>query len=297
MKTDLLKAWIKASRPPFYIATLVPLTIGWVLAAKGRDWHPGRFLLVNLAAFAVHMATNLINDYFDHLHGTDAGQSIGGSRVIQEGLLSLNALKKAIFFLYSFAAAIAFYLMGTLDLWLMLPMLLFSLFSSVFYVAPPIRYGYHGLGELFVGVNMGPIMVVGTYWVFAGKVDWIPFCVSIPIALMVAAILYYQSLPDMETDRKVGKRTLAVRFGRSGAFIGLTIFWGLIYLSILFLVFAETISPLALASLATLPLFVRLLVIIRKTKDWKDLDQHGRYVRILYFLNGCIIIAALLLKK
>jgi 1,4-dihydroxy-2-naphthoate octaprenyltransferase len=294
MNRERIKAWYKASRPPFYIATLIPLTLGWVLAVKGKDWRPERFLLVNLAAFAVHMATNLVNDYFDHLHGTDAGLSIGGSRVIQEGLLSLTALRNAILFLYSLAAAVAFYLMGTLNLWLMLPMLLFSLFSSIFYVAPPIRYGYHGLGELFVGINMGPIMVVGTYWVFAGKVDWTPFYVSIPVALMVAAILYYQSLPDMETDRGVGKRTFAVRLGRTGAFNGLIILWGLIYLSVLSLVLMGVVPSIAFVSLLTIPLFIKLLTLVKKTGNWVDLDRHGKYVRMLYFLNGCILILALL---
>jgi 1,4-dihydroxy-2-naphthoate octaprenyltransferase len=296
MKIDFLNAWIKASRPPFYVATLIPLTIGWVLAVKGKEWHWGRFFLVNLAAFSVHMATNLINDYFDHLQGADAGKSIGGSRVIQEGTLSLAALRNAILFLYSIAAAVGFYLMGTLNLWAMFPMLLFSLFSSIFYVAPPVRYGYHGLGELFVGINMGPIMVVGTYWVFAGRVDWTPFFISIPIALMVAVILYYQSLPDMETDRVVGKKTLAVRLGKSGAYAGLIVFWSLIYLSILILVFAGLLPWFASVSLLTLFLFIRLINIIRRTTNWVDLDQHGKYVRMLYFFNGCIIIIALIAK-
>jgi 1,4-dihydroxy-2-naphthoate octaprenyltransferase len=296
MNRQHLSAWIKASRPPFYIATLIPLTIGWILAVKGKDWHWGRFLLVNLAAFSVHMATNLINDYFDHLQGADAGKSIGGSRVIQEGMLSLTTLRNAILFLYSIAAAVGFYLMGTLNLWAMFPMLLFSLFSSIFYVAPPVRYGYHGLGELFVGINMGPIMVAGTYWVFAGRLDWTPFFISIPIALMVAVILYYQSLPDMETDRVVGKKTVAVRLGRSGAFAGLILFWGLIYLSILILILAGLLPRFAFLSLLTLPIFLRLIIIITRTDNWVDLDQHGKYVRMLYFFNGCIIIAALLLK-
>lgn len=290
-----LKAWIKASRPPFYIATLIPLTLGWILAAKGNPWSPSRFFLVNLAAFAVHMATNLVNDYFDHLQGADAGKSIGGSRVIQEGMISLTALRNAILFLYSVGAAVGFYLIGTLNLWAMFPMLLFSLFSSIFYVAPPIRYGYHGLGELLVGINMGPIMVAGTYWVFSGRLDWNPLWVSVPIALMVASILYYQSLPDMETDRAVGKKTLAVRLGPNGAFVGLIVLWGLIYLSNLLLTLTGTLSWIGFLSLLTLPVFLKLINRMRKTSNRVELDRHGKYVRILYFLNGGILIAAVLM--
>ncbi|MFH1092414.1 MAG: prenyltransferase, partial [Pseudomonadota bacterium] len=82
---DHCKAWYQASRPPFYVATLIPLILGLVLAHKlTGEWRLGRFLLLNLGAFMVHLATNLANDLFDHALGADAGESIGGSRVIQQ---------------------------------------------------------------------------------------------------------------------------------------------------------------------------------------------------------------------
>src|SRR5208282_3236906 len=125
--------------------------------------------------------TNLANDYFDHMIGADSGVSIGGSRVIQEGKLSVPALLRAIVGLYAAACLLAFYLMFTLHLFIIFPLVLFAFLSSLFYVAPPVRYGYHGLGELFVGINMGPIMVVGTYWVITGQPAWKPLYISIPI--------------------------------------------------------------------------------------------------------------------
>ncbi len=289
-----LKAWIKASRPPFYIATVIPLTIGWILAGKSGNWHVGRFLLINLGAFMIHMATNLVNDFADHLQGADAGESIGGSRVIQEGAISLRSLEWAIALLYSSAAVVAFYLMGTLHLWPMLPVLLFSFFSSLFYVTPPIRYGYYGLGELFVGLNMGPVMVVCTYWATSLRVDWIPLYVSIPIGFMVASILYYQSLPDMKTDTAIGKRTLAVRLGRRGAFAGLVLFWVTIYMTILILILTGILAWPAFASLLTLPIFVKMIRIVKRTADCVELNQYGKYVRMLYFFNGLVIILTLL---
>lgn len=289
------KAWFQASRPPFFIATLIPLTIGWILAAQKGSWHTWRFLLVVLGALMVHLATNMSNDYFDHLQGTDAGESIGGSRVIQEGKISPNALAMAIVLSYCVASLIASYLVITLNLWAMLPILLLALFSSIFYVAPPIRYGYHGLGELFVGINMGPIMVIGSYWVIAGKPGWEPFYISLPMGLMVAAILYYQSLPDMKTDAAAGKNTLAVLLGKKRAFEAFIILWITIYLSILVLVISGLLSCFAFASLATSPIFIRLLGIIKRTQDWVHLDQYGNYVRMLYFFNGLVIVISLLL--
>ena len=294
MKGQNWRAWVKASRPPFYMATLIPLTIGWVLAAKATGWLLGRFLLVNLAAVMVHMATNLVNDYYDYLQGVDSGESIGGSRVLQEGTISLQALRRAILFLYGGATAIGLYLVMTLDLWAMVPCLVFAVLSSYFYTAPPVRYGYYGLGELLVGINMGPLMVTCTYWTFSGRPDWVPLCISVPIGLMVASILYYQSLPDMRTDALTGKRTLAVRLGKRGAFIGLILDWGVIYLSIFILILTDYLPRLALLSFLSVPLFVKLIRIVQGTSDWVELDKHGKYVRILYLLNGCAIIAALL---
>lgn len=293
MKGDRIKAWIQASRPPFFVATLIPLFVGWVLA-RDAGFQLVRFLLVVLASFMVHLATNLANDYFDYVEGTDSGESIGGSRVIQEGKLSPASLVRAIVGLYVLACLVAFYLMTTLDLFVIFPLVLFAFLSSLFYVAPPVRYGYHGLGELFVGINMGPIMVVGTYWVMAGSPAWKPFYVSIPIGLMVASILYYQSLPDMKTDLDAGKHTLALKLGKRGALLGLVIFFALIYGSIIALVILDVLSWIAGFCLLGIPLFIKLTALIGETGNWVLLDRYGKFVRMLYFINGCAIIGGLL---
>lgn len=293
MTGTTLNAWIQASRPQFYVATLVPLVIG-LLLARGEGWKPGLFVVVLVGSLAVHLATNIANDYFDYVEGTDSGEAIGGSRVIQEGKIAPGTLIKALIILYGVAFAAAFYIMITRDLMAMAPLVVFSFLSSVFYVAPPIRYGYHGLGELFVGINMGPIMVVGTYWTLAGSPAWRPFWVSLPVGLMVASILYYQSLPDMRTDFRAGKYTLAVKLGRAGAIRGLQVFFCLIYASIVTLVLTGMLSFPSLLCLFTLPILAKLLGIVRRTEDWVLLDQHGKYVRILYFLNGIAIILGIL---
>ncbi len=292
MKTGRMRAWIQASRPPFFIATLIPLLTGWVLA-RDAGLHPGRFFLVVLASFMVHLATNLANDYFDYLEGTDSGESIGGSRVIQEGKLTPRSLLRAITVLYGLAGLIAFSLMTALHLFIMLPLVLFAFLSSLFYVAPPVRYGYHGLGELSVGINMGPLMVVGTYWVMTGHPAWAPLYVSLPIGLMVASILYYQSLPDMLTDLKAGKYTLALKLGKRGAYLGLILFFVLIYASIMLLLLSGLLSRMAVFCLLGIPPLFKLMSLVRRTDDWVMLDRYGKYVRMVYFINGCAILAAL----
>ncbi len=291
MNKAMVRAWLQASRLPFYVATFIPLFLGWILAIKtGSPARPGRFLLVFLGSLMVHLLTNLANDYFDHLVGTDAGEAIGGSRVIQEGKISPKTMWRVIITLYIFAFAIAFIIIFGFKLYLLAIPIFFAAFSSYFYVAPPIRYGYYGLGELFVGINMGPIMVVGTYWVIKGQPEWAPLFISIPIGLMVASILYYQSLPDMKTDEAAGKRTLAVKLGKTGAFWGLILFFVCIYLSIFLLIVCGFLSWYSLVFCVSIPIFVKLIRIVVKTDDWVLLDQYGKYVRIIYFINGVAII-------
>jgi 1,4-dihydroxy-2-naphthoate octaprenyltransferase len=284
------KAWIQASRPPFFIATLIPLSAGAVAAGKQGAFRLLPFVLVLFASFLVHFATNIVNDYFDHLQGTDAGDAIGGSRVLQDGKITMPELRKAILLLYSSASVIGVGLSLWLHLWAILPLMAFAAFSSLFYVAPPIRYGYHGLGEVFVGINMGPVMVLGCTWVLLGRVDWSSLPVSIPLGLMVSLILFYQSIPDIDTDQKTGKRTLAVRLGKKKALASLWVYWALIYLSIAVLITRNDLSPVAWFSFLTSPLLIRLWLLIRKEKEWQRLDLFGKYIRVFYFINGLIII-------
>lgn len=296
LSNDRLKAWYQASRPPFYIATVIPLVLGWVLAVQDAgEWRFGRFFLVNLGAFMVHLATNLADDLFDHILGADAGDSIGGSRVVQEGKITLGQLAWSLVILYSAALVIAAALIkssGQAGLW---GFVVFAALSSLFYVAPPIKYGYRGLGELSVFINMGLIMVGGAYWVQAEAWNWKVIWPAIPVGLMVANILYFQSLPDMATDEKAGKITLAVRLGKEGAEAAFKAWWIITYISIILLNMIGMAGLLAWACLLTIPLYLKTARLIHETEDWLDLDAHGHLVRKLYMTNGVIIILSVII--
>ena len=131
MNREALHHWIQASRPPFFIATFIPLAAGWILAGRLGAWRPWRMLLVLLGSFMVHLATNLADDYFDHLQGTDDGLSIGGSRVIQEGKIAPRTILKVVILLYALAFGIALSTMAALDLWGLTPFVLLAWFFRV----------------------------------------------------------------------------------------------------------------------------------------------------------------------
>lgn len=297
--TTHFKDWWQAARPPFYIATLIPLALGFVAAIKsGAQARPGLFALVLLGSFVVHMATNMANDLFDHIQGVDAGPNIGGSRVIQEGKIAPKDLSAALFILYTLglvSAIVIIDLSGRPVLW---GLVIFAALSSIFYVAPPVKYGHRALGELFVFINMGLIMVAGTFLAVGGVWGRGVLALAIPVGLMVAGILYYQSLPEIETDLAAGKKTLANVLGKEKAAFLFVLWWPLVWLLMLNLWLSGLAAwPVCLAP-ATAPLHCRAISKIREAGkgDWLPLDQHGHLVRKLYFLNGILLIAGVALK-
>ena len=141
----------------------------------------------------------------------------------------------------------------------LLPIGAAGVFLGYFYTARPIQYGYRGVGELLVGVLLGPLSVMGAYFVQTQRFGIAVFLASIPIGLLVALILYINEFPDYEADRAVNKRHLVVRLGRKRASRGYLLIMAGIYLSVIIPV-ALTIFPLiALLILLTLPIGINAI--------------------------------------
>jgi len=261
--------WFRAFRAPFLIASVIPVFLGGVLAVVVGDPYGERvvglarqlslelFLLTLVGAISVHLATNMLNDNFDFRSGNDLAVKhqnpfAGGGRVLTTGALNVNAhLGVALGFL-ALGSLIGIYLVAQTSLTL-LWIGLVGVFVAVFYVAPPVRLAHRGLGELFVGLSFGPLVVMGTYFVQTMRWDWGPFFLSIAFGLLVAAILWINEFPDVEADLSVGKRTLMARLGyeRSvGVYFYLIAF---AYLLVLVAVIAAEVPPTTLLVLLTLP--------------------------------------------
>jgi len=295
MTEGKLRAWYQASRPPFFVATLIPLLLGGAVAHSEGCWNTVRWLVVLLACFLVHLGTNLANDYFEYGTGADEGDSIGGSRVLQEGKITPGEIRNALVVLYTAAFLCGVWIVWVSRVWWLPFVMIFAFFSSLFYTAPPVKYGYRGLGEVFVGVNMGPVMVAGTAAALTGHFVPRAFWLSIPIGLMVALILYYQSLSDIEADRMVGKLTLAARLGRRGSAWGFRLFVAATLLSIILLVMRGSLHEFAFVSLITIAPAYSVDRMICRTSDWKDLHDRGGAVRMFYLFNGTILFLSVML--
>jgi 1,4-dihydroxy-2-naphthoate octaprenyltransferase len=293
---SFLGPWWQASRPSFYIATIFPLVLGLILAMDER-YGPGDvsisvFIMILVASFLVHLATNICNDYFEHRKGIDKKDTIGGSRVLQEGKISPRQIMVAIFICYAAAFVLALFIVGkNYFLW---GLVVFAALSSFFYVAPPVRYGHRALGELMVFLNMGLIMVVGTFIALKGSMDHIREVIAIafPTSFMVASILYFQSLPEIETDLKAGKKTLANSLGKEKAGFLYLLWYPAVWLVMLILYLTDKLSPLFILGLLSFPLHLVAHGRILKAKDWLLLDKSGYLVKLLYIINNLAVILA-----
>ncbi|MDR0355166.1 MAG: UbiA family prenyltransferase [Deltaproteobacteria bacterium] len=297
-KSLRLKDWFQASRPTFFVATLVPLFLGLV-ASIGTDGEgAGRillFILILLASFLVHLATNLANDLFDHQQGVDTKETLGGSRVIQEGRITPEQIKKALAICYLAAFALAIIIVRTdRILW---GMIIFAAFSSFFYVCPPIRYGHRALGEIFVFLNMGLIMTAGTFYALTKIPDPKLLALALPVALGVANILYFQSLPEIVSDAEKGKKTLAGLLGKERAALVQLLWWPLVWLMMVNLWLAELAAWPALLGVVCLPLHILVMRRIYRAENWEELDKSGILIRLMYLITGVLLISGVCLAK
>lgn len=205
-----------ATRLPFLTATIVPVGLGGVVAARDGQFAWGWWLLCLLAGVAAHLAINVINDVADADSGSDGANVTptpfsGGSRVIQYGLVSRRTMAATATGLYAVAGAIGLLLAVTRSLSLLWVGAL-ALVLGYGYTARPFRFVHRGLGEPVVALGFGPIMAAGTYLAVTREFSWEAVYVSLPVGLLTAMILYVNQIPDRIADAATGKRTLIVRW-------------------------------------------------------------------------------------
>ena len=212
-------------RIPFLQATIIPVVLGGVIAwqsSAGKLFHWDLFLLTILGASLIHIATNMLNDYFDYKSGNDLmvkhqNPFAGGGRILTAGLISPSKHLAVSLSSLVIGCMIGFYLVFAQGLPMLFWLGLVGVISAYFYVGPPLKLAYRGVGEIIVGLNFGPIMTLGSYYVQTGS--WSvaaltePFLASLPIGLLIAAVLWINEFPDVDADRAVGKKTLVLRLG------------------------------------------------------------------------------------
>ena len=210
------QVWLLAARPKTLPAAASGVITGTALAWRDGHFRLGPALAALGVALLLQIGSNLANDVFDFERGADTTDRQGPMRVTQARLLTPTQVKIGMSVVFAAAALLGLYL-ASVSSWNVIWLGVAAILSAVAYTGGPFPLGYYGLGDLFVFVFFGLAAVAGTYYVQAGSVSVAAWWMSVPIGLIVTAILIVNNLRDIATDRAAGKKTTAVRLGVKGA--------------------------------------------------------------------------------
>lgn len=261
-----IKLWLMAARAYSFPASIIPVLFGSVLAVllnPGLKFNFVNFFLCLIGCILVQVGTNLINDIFDFNKGIDKedkdlGIPHGGSMVISMGLVSIKQMKTGAFVSLLVAFLIGVYLYTQAGLWI-LYLSLFGLLSAIFYTAKPLALKYKALGDVQVIISFGLGMTIGAYIVQTHQFSYLPLLFSIPIGLLIDAILHSNNIRDINFDGKFGVKTLPILIGEK---LSIKLFYVMVlgaYLALIIFVALKMLPWFALLTLITLPLALKIV--------------------------------------
>jgi 1,4-dihydroxy-2-naphthoate polyprenyltransferase len=288
-----IRIWLMAARVRTLPASIAPVLVGTALAGFAHVFHPLRFVAALLGALFIQVGTNLSNDYSDARRGADTEDRLGPLRVTAGGLVPPRQVLVATYASFGVAVLAGAYLIAVAG-WQLLLVGAASILAGVLYTGGPRPYGYEGLGELFVFLFFGIVAVAGSFYVQIRHLNWEAFALAVPVGLLASAILVVNNVRDIDTDRRAGKRTLAVRLGRDRTRV---LFAVMVYLAYALAPVTWVFGPLrawALLPWVTLPLAARIVRIVRNRTDGPSLNEALAKTGMLQ-LSFCVLLSAGLL--
>jgi 1,4-dihydroxy-2-naphthoate octaprenyltransferase len=267
-----LRLWLVAARPRTLPAAVAPVLVGTALAGSEGVFRPLAFAAALIGSVFIQIGTNLSNDYSDARRGADTEDRLGPVRVTAGGLMPPRTVLYGTYVAFGIAVAAGLYLAAVAG-WELLAVGAASILAGVLYTGGPRPYGYEGLGELFVFLFFGVVAVVGSYFVQTEDLRWEAFALSAPVGLLAAAILVVNNVRDVETDRRAGKRTLAVKLGRERARRLYAAMLLVAFLAPPVVLLAGGLSGWILLSLAALPLAPPLVRTVATRTDGPALNS------------------------
>ena len=279
-----VQAWYQAIRPRVFTATYVPMGLAGIIAVQDGVFNAVTFLLALIGTMFLQTAANLINEYADYRRGADELKEAGQGMTIKQKILTPESVRNGAILTTLAGCLIGLYLLsqsGNL-LWIIG---IGGVLVAITYTAGPFPLAYNGLGEIAVAIFMGPAIVVGAYYVMFPAVTtdrMLELClISLPIAFMVAAILHANNIRDMDADRAVNKRTLAVMFGIKFARAEYMFLVIGTYVSQVVLILLGIMPIATLLTLVTVPEALKLINIYNTSRDVPLMHQaQGRTAKL-----------------
>ena len=280
------RLWLVAARPRTLPAAVAPVLVGTALAVSGDVFRPLAFAAALVGSIFIQIGTNLSNDLSDARRGADTEDRLGPVRVTAGGLMPPRRVLIGTYVAFGVAVVCGLYL-TTVAGWEILVIGTVSIVAGVLYTGGPRPYGYEGLGELFVFLFFGIVAVTGSYFVQTEELRWEAFVLSVPVGLLASAILVVNNVRDVVTDRRAGKRTLAVKLGRERA---ARLFAVMVVIALALPVGLAIARgwPWVLLALASIPLAPPLVRTVATRRDGPALNdalaQTGRLLAVFSFL-------------
>jgi 1,4-dihydroxy-2-naphthoate polyprenyltransferase len=289
-----MRIWLMAARLRTLPAAVAPVLVGTALSWTERDLRVLGFVFALLGALFIQVGTNLSNDYSDARRGADTEDRLGPVRVTAGGLVPPRTVLLATYVSFGLAVLCGVYLVALAG-----PELLLigaaSILAGVLYTGGPRPYGYEGLGEIFVFLFFGIVAVTGSYYVQAERLEWEAFALAVPVGLLASAILVVNNVRDLETDRRAGKRTSAVRLGRERTRVMYGLMLAATYASLVPIALLGELEWVLLGLLSA-PLAVGLVRTVRTHADGPTLNAALARTGMLQ-LVFCVLVSAGLLAS
>ena len=268
-----MRIWLMAARPRTLPAAIAPVLVGTAVAVESEGHLPrvGAFLAALIGSIFIQIGTNLANDYSDAKRGADTVDRLGPVRVTSAGLVTPQRVLTATWVAFGIAVLCGIYLTAVAGLAILLIGVL-SIAAGVLYTGGPRPYGYAGLGEVFVFLFFGLVAVNGSYYVQVERLDALPLGLSIAVGFLATAILVVNNVRDVETDRRAGKNTLAVRMGRRNAVALYRLLVLGAYVVLPLALLASETSALPLIALLSLPMAIAPMRTMSNRTDGPSLN-------------------------
>ncbi len=257
------KAWLLATRPWSFPASIVPMLVGGALAHRAGEFGGGLFVLTLVGGLLFHIGANLFNTYFDFRRGVDSSAD-ADDRTLVDAILRPREVVLGGLAAFAVGAGIGGFLVWQAG-FAILALGAIGLALGVFYTADPLGYKYRALGDLGIFAAFGPLLVLGTYMVQTEEMDLLPFLFAVPLGLTIDAILHANNLRDVQADRRSGALTLAQLIGEDAS---RWVYAALVLAPYAFVAgFGAAVSPWMLLPIVTIPLAWKAVQQMRIRKE------------------------------
>lgn len=285
--------WWRLFRPFTLTASIIPVIIGTGLAFPHRHLHFGLFLAMLIASMLIQSSTNMFNEYFDYKRGLDDEKMVGiAGTIVRDGIHPKIVLRIA-WISFAISVLLGIYICSMTTWWIALVGVI-CMGVGYFYSGGPFPLAYTPFGELAAATAMGPTIVMIAYYLQTNAISGRVAIASIPIGLLIGAILLGNNIRDMDQDKVGGRKTIAILVGRERGRILFGSVFAVTYLLVVLLILFRDLTPWALVVLFTVPSAFYVTKLYYKFTEPAKLHAAVKGTSVLLFRFGVLMFMAMI---